>query len=158
MTGPSLSDLGETINRLAHRHAREVETAGNFVGPNDTELANALRGAAAALRAYGAKRLERPGEIPGPLPYREDGYVTHDPFPWERFDGTRVSHTGRNLYGSGYVFKPRPRFDSQWYAWWMGVQATIERWAHPGSPMVNPYPMPADVEPIEVDPPVDSPS
>lgn len=49
--------------------------------------------------------------IPGPLPEREDGYVTKDPEPWERFDGTRAPHTGVNLYGSGYQFNPRPEYE-----------------------------------------------
>lgn len=46
-------------------------------------------------------------EIPGPLPKRDDNYVTADPFPWKRFDGMRAKHTGVNLYGSGYLFEPR---------------------------------------------------
>jgi hypothetical protein len=49
--------------------------------------------------------------IPGPLPDRDDGYVTRDPEPWERFDGTRAPHTGGNLGGSGYKFAPRPEYE-----------------------------------------------
>lgn len=49
--------------------------------------------------------------IPGPLPERADNYVTNDPEPWERFDGSRAAHTGVNLYGSGYQFKPRMSVD-----------------------------------------------
>lgn len=48
--------------------------------------------------------------IPGPLPEREDNYITDDPEPWERFDGQRIAHTGVNLYGSGYRFNPREDF------------------------------------------------
>lgn len=51
--------------------------------------------------------------VPGPLPPRADNYVTTDPEPWERpWNGERTAHTGANLYGSGYVFKPRPEYDT----------------------------------------------
>ena len=49
--------------------------------------------------------------IPGPLPDREDGYVTRDPRPWERFDGSRAPHTGVNLASAGYNFNPRPEYE-----------------------------------------------
>jgi hypothetical protein len=48
--------------------------------------------------------------IPGLLPYREDGYKSDDPEPWERpWNGERAPHTGVNLMGSGYLFNPRPQ-------------------------------------------------
>lgn len=62
------------------------------------------------MRALGDVMLGNLNEfpmIPGPLPERPDNYVTNDPEPWERFDGSRTAHTGTNLYGSGYRFNPR---------------------------------------------------
>lgn len=52
-------DLNKVAADLARVHAENCETAGDFVGADDTALSNYLYGAAVALRLYARKREEQ---------------------------------------------------------------------------------------------------
>lgn len=51
--------LYRAINSIARAHARQVEKAGDFVGPNDMGLSNRLWALAGELRAYGKSYTDR---------------------------------------------------------------------------------------------------
>lgn len=61
--------FARAVNSIARNHARAIERAGDFVGPNDMALANRLWALSAEMKEYG-KRMG--SQDRGIVPTREN--------------------------------------------------------------------------------------